>query len=163
VGSGVRDVFFSACVDADGPLPGPSSIKSLAIVFAGSFDGHVFLGPCEDVSLYREMDSLRNEDVDAASPVTAIVDMKSWVLEVADGGRPVFVAYSKNSDWMWVYWYSIRFLGECPFERVFDLDTACLIKGLPGTLSGLRATAYSHPYGPMVEAVARSRVFAALF
>ena len=33
------DVYFSADVETDGPIPGPYSILSFAIVYAGSFDG----------------------------------------------------------------------------------------------------------------------------
>lgn len=33
------DVCFSADVETDGPIPGPFSIFSFALVFAGKFDG----------------------------------------------------------------------------------------------------------------------------
>ena len=39
------DLYFSADVETDGPIPGPYSILSFAIVYAGSFDGHNFTRP----------------------------------------------------------------------------------------------------------------------
>ena len=42
---GKVDAYFSADVETDGPIPGPFSILSFAIVYAGSFDGSEFLRP----------------------------------------------------------------------------------------------------------------------
>src|SRR6266849_5203467 len=39
------DKYFSADVETDGPIPGPFSILSFALVFAGSFDGRKFQRP----------------------------------------------------------------------------------------------------------------------
>src|SRR6202162_1346300 len=52
----VLDIYFSADVETDGPIPGPYSILSFALVYAGSFDGRHFQRP-ENYSqtLYREL------------------------------------------------------------------------------------------------------------
>src|SRR5437762_6159646 len=39
------DVYFSADVETDGPIPGPYSMLSFALVYAGSFDGERFERP----------------------------------------------------------------------------------------------------------------------
>ena len=39
------DAYFSADVETDGPIPGPFSMLSFAIVYAGSFDGQRFERP----------------------------------------------------------------------------------------------------------------------
>ena len=39
------DAYFSADVETDGPIPGPFSILSFAMVYAGSFDGKRFERP----------------------------------------------------------------------------------------------------------------------
>ena len=36
------DAYFSADVETDGPIPGPFSMLSFAIAYAGSFDGRLF-------------------------------------------------------------------------------------------------------------------------
>ena len=47
----VVDVYFSADVETDGPIPGPYSVLSFALVFAGTYDGSLFSRPTRyDVS-----------------------------------------------------------------------------------------------------------------
>src|SRR5262249_54418125 len=41
----ILDIYFSADVETDGPIPGPFSLLSFAFVFAGVFDGQQFLRP----------------------------------------------------------------------------------------------------------------------
>jgi hypothetical protein len=41
----VGDVYFSADVETDGPIPGPYSMLSFALVYAGRFDGERFKQP----------------------------------------------------------------------------------------------------------------------
>ena len=36
------DAYFSADVETDGPIPGPFSMLSVGIAFAGRYDGKVF-------------------------------------------------------------------------------------------------------------------------
>ena len=50
------DVYFSADVETDGPIPGPFSILSFALVYAGAFDGKHFAPP-QDYrrTFYREL------------------------------------------------------------------------------------------------------------
>src|SRR5487761_429771 len=50
------DAYFSADVETDGPIPGPFSILSFALVYAGSFDGRDFRRPEKyERTLYREL------------------------------------------------------------------------------------------------------------
>src|SRR5689334_23486341 len=50
------DAYFSADVETDGPIPGPFSMLSFALVYAGRFDGHDFQRPADlDTAIYREM------------------------------------------------------------------------------------------------------------
>src|ERR1700693_1893631 len=53
------DAYFSADVETDGPIPGPFSILSFALVYAGSFDGRHFQRP-ENYSQtpYREVEPI---------------------------------------------------------------------------------------------------------
>lgn len=50
------DVYFSADVETDGPIPGPYSLLSFALVYAGTFDGHRFTRPTSfDRAIYAEL------------------------------------------------------------------------------------------------------------
>ena len=39
----------------------------------------------------------------------------TWIKSLV--GRPVFVAYPAGFDFLFVYWYLIRFVGESPFSH----------------------------------------------
>ena len=50
------DVYFSADVETDGPIPGPFSMLSFALVHAGRFDGSLFERPTRfEQTFYREL------------------------------------------------------------------------------------------------------------
>ena len=50
------DVYFSADVETDGPIPGPYSILSFALVYAGCFNGSEFRRPDRyEQVFYREL------------------------------------------------------------------------------------------------------------
>ena len=49
-------------------------------------------------------------------------DYLNWLKSLP--GRPVFVAYPAGFDFMFVYWYLIRFTGESPFSHsALDIKT----------------------------------------
>lgn len=50
------DVYFSADVETDGPIPGPYSMLSFALVYAGRFDGTRLKRPANlERTFYREL------------------------------------------------------------------------------------------------------------
>ena len=56
------DVYFSADVETDGPIPGPYSILSFALVVAGTFDGVQFTPPPNyGQSFYRELKPISDD------------------------------------------------------------------------------------------------------
>ena len=49
-----------------------------------------------------------------------------WVKSLP--GKPVFVAYPVAFDFMFVYWYLIRFTGESPFAHsALDIKTVAMV------------------------------------
>ncbi|MBI2150442.1 MAG: hypothetical protein HYU27_07540 [Acidobacteria bacterium] len=49
-------MYFSADVETDGPIPGPFSMLSFALVHAGRFDGSLFERPTRfEQTFYREL------------------------------------------------------------------------------------------------------------
>jgi hypothetical protein len=148
------DVYFSADVETDGPIPGPYSLLSFALVYAGRFDGSRFERPAVlDLAFYRELqpisdlfepEALKVNGLDrdrllreGESPVSAMTAASEWIYSLANGGQPVLVAYPLSFDWSWLYWYFVRFSSHgSPFEhsRCFDIKTAFAVKSHRGQL-----------------------------
>jgi hypothetical protein len=184
------DVYFSADVETDGPIPGPYSMLSMALVYAGRFDGSRFQRPPNlECSFYRELrpispdfqpEALRINGLDrprlvreGSSPELAMVEVARWIRDVAGSGEPVLVAYPLSFDWSWLYWYFMRFApGGSPFShsRVFDIKTAFAVKaGLPVSQAGrsnlapeLRAHG-THTHHALDDAKEQAEIFGNLF
>jgi DNA polymerase III alpha subunit (gram-positive type) len=55
-------------------------------------------------------------------PAAAMRRYVAWLKQLP--GRPVFVAYPAAFDFLFVYWYLIRFTGESPFSfSALDIKT----------------------------------------
>ena len=142
------DAYFSADVETDGPIPGPYSILSFAIVYAGLFDGTIFERPKNyDAVFYRELmpisenfqeEALRVNGLDrnrlirqGESPQKAMTEASRWIKTMAQGAQPVLVAYPLSFDWSWLYWYFVQYsIDGSPFDysRCFDIKTALAVK-----------------------------------
>ncbi len=184
------DVYFSADVETDGPIPGPYSILSFSLVFAGSYDGRMFRRPTAyDKIFYAELrpisdlyepEALRVNGLDrnkllreGLSPAAAMGAAASWVRQVSAGGEPVLVAYPLSFDWTWLYWYFIKFSESgSPFgySKCFDVKTAVAVRtGLPVSESGrlrlpgeLRSS-HKHTHHAVDDAIAQAEIFANVF
>lgn len=184
------DAYFSADVETDGPIPGPYSMLSFAIVYAGSFDGTHFHRPlCYDTKFYRELKPISSEFEDealrvngldraglcrhGADPGVALTEAAEWVSQVAGDANPVLVAYPLSFDWTWLYWYFVRFSANgSPFEhsRCYDIKTAFAVKGhLPISAAGrsridprLRASR-KNTHHALDDAIAQAEIFANVF
>lgn len=144
----VGDVYFSADIETDGPIPGPYSMLSFALVYAGSFDGKHFTRPRNfQENFYRELrpisenfqiEALRVNGLDrdrlcreGDTPENAIREAYEWITGTAGGAKPVLVAYPLSFDWAWLYWYFVQFsLKGSPFNHslCFDMKTAYAVK-----------------------------------
>jgi DNA polymerase III epsilon subunit-like protein len=184
------DVYFSADVETDGPIPGPFSILSFALVFAGTFDGERFIRPLDyRCSFYSELrpisdgfdpEALRVNGLDrerlsaeGKSPKVAMEEAGEWVTKVAGKGRPVLVAYPLSFDWSWLYWYFVRFAkAGSPFRhsRCFDIKTAIAVKGhLPISeasrpkLFPFLQSSHAHTHNALDDAAEQAEIFAKVF
>lgn len=143
-----RDVYFSADIETDGPIPGEFSMLSFALVYAGTFDGESFHKPAsfsvsfeatlKPISERFEVEALRVNGLDrdallreGRAPELVMQEAAAWVRAHCAGGAPVLVAYPLSFDWSWLYWYFVRYGGGSPFNhsRCFDLKTAIAVKG----------------------------------
>ena len=184
------DVYFSADVETDGPIPGPYSILSFALVYAGSFDGDLFTPPEDHAqSFYRELspisenyqpDALRVNGLDrdrlcreGERPEIAMTEAARWIRGIAGKGKPVLVAYPLSFDWSWLYWYFVRFSAEgSPFNHslCFDMKTAFAVKAsIPISEAGRSNIIPSllpnrqHTHHALDDATEQAEIFANLF
>lgn len=184
------DIYFSADVETDGPIPGPYSMLSFGLVVAGTFDGQTFRRASKDSSsFYAELrpiskdfepEALAVNGLDrerllreGSSPEAVMVEVSTWIRNVSNGGSPILVAYPLSFDWSWLYWYFVRFGGGgSPFNhsRCFDMKTALSVKGRRTvSTSGrdhlpselLARTAHTH--NALDDAREQAEIFANLF
>lgn len=187
---GVVDVYFSADIETDGPIPGPYSILSFALVYAGTYDGDVFVRPDSyGHKFYRELKPISSEFQPEAlqvngldrnwlfengiDPQTAMLDAFDWIMQHSKNGNPVFVAYPLSFDWTWMYWYFIRFCPKgSPFghSRCFDVKTAIALKtNQEISISGrsrIPDTLKSdrkHTHNAVDDAIEQAEIFANIF
>lgn len=130
-----RELYFSTDVETDGPIPGPHSMLSFAsVVFdetgreLGAFTRN--LEQLEGATGHPATMLWWSENADAwdacrvrpVSPEVAMREYVSWVK--SSEGKPVFVAYPAGFDFLFMYWYLIRFAGESPFSHsALDIKT----------------------------------------
>jgi hypothetical protein len=184
------DAYFSADVETDGPIPGPFSMLSFAIVYAGSFDGSHFRRPGSyENRIYKELqpisptfepEALRVNGLDRKRllvegelPGRAMTEVAAWVRGVAKEAKPVLVAYPLSFDWTWLYWYFIRFSESgSPFEysSCFDIKTALAVKaGIPiaeagrSRITGGLRSVHPHTHHAVDDAIAQAEIFANIF
>lgn len=145
------ETYISVDVEADGPIPGPYSMVSLGMTVAGRMTGKVFepVDP-QTLTLYAELRPISDDHVPEAlavsgldretliregrDPAEAMREAAAWIREVCGNSSPVLAAYPLSYDWMWIYWYFMRFTGVSPFghSRCIDLKTLYAAKaGVP--------------------------------
>lgn len=184
------DAYFSADVETDGPIPGPFSMLSFALVFAGTFDGTEFVRPLDySQTIYKELKPISSEFQEEAlringldrerlvlngdEPEAAMSSVSRWVRSVAGVASPVLVAYPLSFDWSWLYWYFTRFSADgSPFDysRCFDIKTAVAVKsGIPISGAGRSRLPVSlqsrraHSHHALGDAIEQAEVFANVF
>lgn len=184
------DVYFSADIETDGPIPGPYSILSFALVYAGSFDGEIFSRPTRyEQHFYTELKPISPDFQEEAlavngldrnrllvsgnSPELAMDAAYDWVKNLAGGGAPVLVAYPLSFDWTWLYWYFVRYSKRgSPFghSRCFDIKTALSVKtGRPIASSGRSRVPEhlmpqsKHTHHALDDAIEQAEIFANIF
>lgn len=185
-----EDIYFSADVETDGSIPGPYSLLSFALVYAGRFDGKRFSQPAKyEQTFYRELkpispkfepEALAINGLDrerlqreGEEPAEAMTEATRWVRRIAGPGRPVLVAFPLSFDWTWLYWYFVAFSREgSPFNHssCFDIKTAYAVKArLPIARAGRSAipkalrSARPHTHNALDDAIEQAEVFANVF
>ncbi|MDG9671284.1 exonuclease [Hahella sp. CR1] len=122
------EIYVSTDVEADGPIPGPHSMLSFASAaytaekeLVGTFSANLEILPeasaHPDTQAWWEQnqaawDACRQ---DLQPPQQAMQQYLQWLKQLP--GKPVFVGYPASYDFMFVYWYLMKFTGESPFSH----------------------------------------------
>lgn len=129
------EVFVSTDVEADGPIPGPHSMLSFASAayladktLVATFSANLLTlpganGDPKTMEWWQtQPDAWAACRANARDPAIVMPEYVAWLKSLP--GKPVFVAYPAAYDFMFVYWYMMRFAGESPFSHsALDIKT----------------------------------------
>ncbi|MEJ2610313.1 MAG: exonuclease [Candidatus Thiodiazotropha sp.] len=122
------EIYVSTDIEANGPIPGPHSMLSFASA-AYTADKELLdtfsanLDTLPDSVMHPETKAWWDKNPEAwtvcrescQSPELAMKAYSQWLKELP--GKPVFVGYPAAYDFMFVYWYLIKFTGNSPFSH----------------------------------------------
>jgi len=129
------EIYVSTDVETDGPIPGPHSMLSFgsaayrpdkALLSTFSVNLETLDGACPHPVTAKwwseHPDAWRACREDPRPPSDAMQAYLAWLKALP--GKPVFVSYPGAFDFLFVYWYLIRFVGESPFSHsALDIKT----------------------------------------
>jgi len=129
------EIYVSTDVETDGPIPGPNSMlsfgsaafsrdKKLIDTFTANL--HTLpgaVGAPETIAWWQTQPEAWAEcRCEPQDPAAAMKAYLAWLKRLP--GKPVFVGYPAAFDFLFVYWYLIRFAGESPFSHsALDIKT----------------------------------------
>lgn len=124
----MKEIYVSTDVETDGPIPGINSMlsfgsaayssdKTLLSTFSANLE--TLPGASDDSKTMewwkKEQEAWNASRKNLQNPESAFKEYLQWLKKLP--GSPVFVAYPLAFDFMWIYWYLIRFTGESPFSH----------------------------------------------
>jgi hypothetical protein len=130
-----NEIYVSTDVETDGPIPGVNSMLSFASAayrpdktLVGTFSANLetlpgaLANPATMEWWATEPEAWQACRTDLQAPQAAMHSYLAWLNALP--GKPVFVAYPAAFDFLFVYWYLIRFTGESPFSHsALDIKT----------------------------------------
>ncbi len=132
------EIYVSTDVETDGPIPGPFSMVSLGSAayaadstLLGTFAANLETLPDagsdpQTMAWWAENpEAWAVSRADPEPPAAVMARYADWLEALP--GTPVMVGYPAAFDFMFVYWYLIRFAGRCPFShRALDIRTLAM-------------------------------------
>ena len=122
----MSEIYISTDVETDGPIPGPHSMLSIG---SAAYTADKRLLATFSANLETLPDAAAHPETaawwatqpeawaacrsDLEAPASAMQRYAEWIEALP--GKPVFVAYPAGFDFLFVYWYLIRFAGRSPF------------------------------------------------
>ncbi len=124
----MNEIYISTDIETDGPIPGPYSLlsfgsaaytsdKTLISTFSANLetlDGAT-AHPKTVAWWATQPEAWAACRKDLQKPDVAMRAYVEWIQRLK--GKPVFVAYPAGFDFLFIYWYLIRFVGESPFSH----------------------------------------------
>ncbi len=131
----MKEIYVSTDVETDGPIPGPNSMLSIgsaAFTEEGDLISTFSANLCPLVGSNPDPDTARwwlsqpeawaEVQRDRQEPGKVMESFTQWVNSLP--GKPVFVGYPAGFDFLFVYWYLIKFTGKSPFSfSAVDIKT----------------------------------------
>jgi hypothetical protein len=135
MGPDMAEIYVSTDVESDGPIPGPHSMLSFASAayrpdktLVGTYSANLHTlpgaqGHPDTMAWWKtQPQAWEAARKDLQDPAVVMPAYAAWLKGLP--GRPVFVAYPAGFDFLFVYWYLIRFAGESPFSHsALDVKT----------------------------------------
>lgn len=129
------EIYVSTDIEADGPIPGEYSMLSFGsaaftadkeMIATFSANLKTLPGAKQDEETMKwwqtqgkAWEACRKNTRD---PQVVMKEYAAWLKSL--GGTPVFVAYPASFDFTFIYWYLVKFSGECPFSfAALDIKT----------------------------------------
>lgn len=136
----MSEIYISVDIETDGPIPGENSMLSLgAVALTPSRDQlgvfSVNLAELPDAKpdpstmewWAKQPEAWKAARENPQPPLPAMqrfVFWVTWMCQTAKNAKPVFVGYPAGFDFLFVYWYLIKFLGNSPFSfSALDIKT----------------------------------------
>ena len=131
----MSEIYVSTDIETDGPIPGPHSMlsfasaayrgdKTLIATFSRNLETLPGASGHPDTMAWwqTQPEAWAETRRDPQDPAVAMKGYVAWLKQLP--GTPVFVAYPAGFDFLFVYWYLIRFAGESPFSfSALDVKT----------------------------------------
>ena len=124
----MSEIYISTDVETDGPIPGPHSMLSFGsaaytpdkqLVSTFSVNLETLAGASAHPKTAEwwasQPEAWAACRTNLETPEHAMPRYVSWIKSLK--GKPVFVAYPAGFDFLFVYWYLMRFAGESPFSH----------------------------------------------
>jgi hypothetical protein len=139
----MAEIYVSTDIEADGPIPGPHSMLSFASAaftadkaLVRTFQANLTTlpgaqGDPQTMAWWRSQpEAWAACRVNPREPAEVMPEYVAWLKALP--GKPVFVGYPAAYDFLFVYWYLIRFAGASPFSHS-ALDIKSYAMALLGT------------------------------
>lgn len=134
----MSEIYVSTDVEVDGPIPGPHSMlsfasaayradKTLVATFAANLEPLPGASTHPDTMAWwaKHPDAWEQARKDPRPPSEAMREYVAWLEALPE--KPVFVGYPASFDFLFVYWYLMRFVGRSPFSfSALDIKTMAM-------------------------------------
>ncbi len=157
----MSEIYISTDVETDGPIPGPHSMLSLGSAaytadkrLVSTFSANLETLP--DAAAHPETAAWWATQPEAwaacrselEAPAAAMRRYADWIATL--DGKPVFVAYPAGFDFLFVYWYLMRFNGSSPFSHsALDMKTFAMAVLRKGYRDSTKRNMPKHWFDPL--------------